>query len=100
MAEDIIFKAPTPLGFNVRVTRNYWELIVTIKHPVMYGREIDVQDTLQTPDEIRRSRSDSAVHLFYRLEPSGSTMKVFWSPPIRPKQSRRANEYGASKGLL
>jgi hypothetical protein len=27
-----------------------------------------VQDALQTPDEIRRSRSDPNVYLFYRLE--------------------------------
>ena len=63
---DIHFEVLTPLGFSVRVTRSYWELIVTIKHPVMVGRESDVQETLQNPDEIRISRNDSAVHLFYR----------------------------------
>jgi hypothetical protein len=71
MAEDTLFEVPTPLGFSVRITRNYWELIVTIKHPVMHGCEVDVQDTLRTPDEIRRSRSDPAVFLFYRLERPG-----------------------------
>ena len=68
MADDLFFEASTPLGFSVRVTRNYWELIVTLKHPVMRGREADVQNTLQEPDEIRRSRSDGAVYLFYRIE--------------------------------
>lgn len=43
-------------------------LIVTIKHPVMRGRETDVQDTLKRPDEIRQSRNDPTVHLFYKLE--------------------------------
>lgn len=71
MAEDTLFEVPTPLSFSVRITRNCWELIVTIKHPVMHGCEIDVQDTLRTPDEIRRSRSDPAVLLFYRLERPG-----------------------------
>lgn len=71
MADGILFEAPTPLGFSVRVTPSYWELIVTIKHPVMHGREMDVQQTLQAPDEIRRSRSDPAVSLFYRLERPG-----------------------------
>lgn len=71
MAEDLLFEVPTPLGFSVRVTRDYWKLIVTIKHPVMHGREMGVQDALQTPDEIRRSRSDPAVLLFYRLERPG-----------------------------
>jgi hypothetical protein len=71
MADDIIFEVSTPLGFSVRVTRNYWELIVAIKHPVMRGRATDVQGVLRTPDEIRRSRSDPAVHLFYQLECPG-----------------------------
>jgi hypothetical protein len=66
--DDLFFVAATPLGFVVRVTRSYWELIITIKHPVMSGRETDVQSALREPDEIRRSRSDPAVHLFYRLE--------------------------------
>jgi len=65
---DILFEVLTPLGFRVRVTRAYWELIVTVKHPVRAGRESDVQETLQTPDEIRASRNDSAVYLFYKVE--------------------------------
>ncbi|MGB9178291.1 MAG: hypothetical protein WCB68_03510 [Pyrinomonadaceae bacterium] len=68
MADDLFFEVATPLGFRVRVTRNYWELIVTVKHPAMRGREADVQDALREPDEIRRSRNDRAVHLFYRIE--------------------------------
>lgn len=71
MAEDTLFEIPTPLGFNVRVTHTYWELIVTIKHPIMCGCEADVQEVLRAPDEIRRSRSDPAVLLFYRLERPG-----------------------------
>jgi len=34
--EDLLFEVLTPLGFNVRVTHAYWEMIVTIKHPVMF----------------------------------------------------------------
>lgn len=45
----------TPLGFRVRVTHAYWELIVTIKHPLMAGREEAVKKTLGQPDEIRQS---------------------------------------------
>ena len=68
VADDLSFEVITPLGFSVRITRNYWELIVTVKHPVMRGRETDVQNALREPDEIRRSRSDRAVYLFYRIE--------------------------------
>ena len=68
MVDELLFEVITPLGFSVRVTRSYWELIITVKHPAMRGRETDVQATLLEPDEIRRSRNDRAVHLFYRLE--------------------------------
>ena len=68
MADEILFEVLTPLGFIVRVSDNYWTLIVTIKHPVMHGRETDVQNTLRQPDEIRQSRNDPTIHLFYKLE--------------------------------
>ena len=68
MASEILFEVLTPLGFTVRVSDNYWTLIVTIKHPVMRGRETDVQRTLQQPDEIRQSGNDPTVYLFYKLE--------------------------------
>ena len=57
---EILFEVETPLGFRVRVTVEYWQVIVTIKHPVMLGRETDVQDVLQNPDEIRLVRKTQA----------------------------------------
>ncbi len=65
---DILFEVKTPLGFHVRLTKSYWEIIVTFKHPVMAGREQDVQATLEQPDEIRQSKSDKDVYLFYKAE--------------------------------
>ncbi|PIU32566.1 MAG: hypothetical protein COT06_02035 [Syntrophobacteraceae bacterium CG07_land_8_20_14_0_80_61_8] len=66
--QTILFEVSTPLGFRVRVPRSYWELITTIKHPVMAGQEVMVQDTLKAPAQIRLSRSDRSVYLFYRQE--------------------------------
>jgi hypothetical protein len=71
LSDEILFEVLTPLGFRVRVSRAYWELIVTIKHPAMVGREKDVQVTLQQPSEIRQSKSDLAVYLFYKPERIG-----------------------------
>ncbi len=73
MAEDteILFEVMTPLGFRVRVTVGYWQLITTIKHPVMAGREKDVKAALGEPDEIRRSTKDESVYLFYKSERVG-----------------------------
>jgi hypothetical protein len=68
---DLLLQALTPLGFRVHVAHSYWEMIVTIKHPVMVGCESKVQETLAQPDEIRRSRSDPAVYLFYKAEGVG-----------------------------
>jgi hypothetical protein len=66
--QTVLFEVSTPLGFRVRVTRSYGELITTIKHPVMAGRELIVQDTLKAPVQIRLSRSEGSVYLFYRHE--------------------------------
>jgi hypothetical protein len=71
MSDELLFQVRTPLDFSVRVTHSYWEYIATIKHPVMAGREDDVKDTLQNPTEIRVSRSDSNVYLFYKPEKIG-----------------------------
>jgi hypothetical protein len=66
--ENVMFEVVTPLGFRVRVTEAYWGMIVSNKHPVMKNREADVQKTLHKPDEIRRSRRDEDVYLFYKKE--------------------------------
>ena len=67
---ELLFEVLTPLGFRVRVTRERWNLITTVKHPVMVGREDVVMATLENPEQIRQSRSDSEVLLFYCAERS------------------------------
>ena len=69
--EGLLFDVATPLGFTVAVNAKYWDIIVTIKHPVMAEHGKDVQETLEHPDEIRRSKSDPNVYLFYRAERQG-----------------------------
>ena len=68
---DLLFDVLTPLGFRVHATRTYWELIITIKHPVMAGHEENVRETLRNPDEVRQSKSDPKVYLFYKPERIG-----------------------------
>lgn len=65
---DVLFEVRTPLGFSVRVTRSRWELITSVKHPVMVGRESSVRLALESPDEARQSRTHPEVFLFYRAE--------------------------------
>ena len=71
-----MFAVDTPLGFRVRVTRDYWLVITEIKHPVMKGREEDVQEALHAPDEIRVSKKDPQVYLFYKSERPGRWLCV------------------------
>lgn len=65
--QDTLFSVDTPLGFSVRTSRAYWTTILT-KHPDMVDRLDDVKAALASPDEVRSSRRDSGVLLFYRRE--------------------------------
>jgi len=65
-ADDVLFEVLTPLGFTVRSAASC--TIVRVKHPIMKGRMDDVISALHDPDQVRVSRSDSAVFLFYRKE--------------------------------
>ena len=67
-ADDLLLDALTPLGFRVRVTWQRWELIISAKHPVMAGREDLVKATLEALGEVRESRIDQQVLLFYKGE--------------------------------
>jgi hypothetical protein len=68
LPDEPLFEIVTPLGFSVRVSPAHWKLITTTKHPVMAGREAAVQEVLANPDEVRLSRADPSVYLFYKLE--------------------------------
>jgi hypothetical protein len=62
-----LFAVETPLGFIVRVSARYWATIVA-KHPDLTDRLADVQSALPDPEEVRQSRRDQAVLLFYRSD--------------------------------
>jgi hypothetical protein len=66
VSEDLLFDVATPLDLRVRVSRP--------KHPVLLGNEQAIEETLSAPDEVRRSRSDPDVVLFYRAVTPGRWM--------------------------
>lgn len=70
-SDEIPFEVETPLGFRVRVTAEYWQVIVTMKHPAILGREADIQEVFRNPDEIRLSKKGPSVYLFYKPERIG-----------------------------
>ena len=63
-----LFTVRSRLGFVVRTTRGYWLLIATVKHPSLAGHESEVVRTLAEPDQIRISKVDNSVYLFYRKQ--------------------------------
>ncbi len=63
---DVYFEVETPLGVRIRTTRVYWKKIIKVKHPIIAKYEAQVKDSLARPDEIRRSRQDSKVYLYYK----------------------------------
>ncbi len=66
MPRRIKFEVISSLGKNIRTSDDYWKKIISAKHPAMEGQEDLVKHTLTNPDEVRRSRKDATVHLYYR----------------------------------
>lgn len=66
MKSEIYFSVRTPLNIEVRTTVQYWEYFVSIKHPVMRDKENIVKSVLQMPDEVRQSKTDKDVFLYYK----------------------------------
>ena len=64
-----LLKVFTPIGLLVRTTEPYWVLL-QLKHPEIRGRLADVERCLAAPDQVRQSKQDAAVYLFYRRSAS------------------------------
>jgi hypothetical protein len=64
-ADELLFDVLTPLDFRVHCTRAYWERKVIADHPVMSDRVEEVIAALTKPEEVRLSRVDPGVYLFY-----------------------------------
>ena len=63
-----LFEVLTPLGFVVRTTPDYWTLLEH-KHAEIRGRREDAKHCLTAPQQVRRSKQDPAVYLFYESLP-------------------------------
>jgi len=58
------FEILTPLDFRVRTSEGYWQKLI-IKHPDIAELEAEVIQALTNPEEIRQSRRDPNIVLFY-----------------------------------
>ena len=68
MSKHILFEVLTPIDLVVEVSKQRWEVIISIKHPAMLGTEALVKEVISNPDQIRQSRRDSKVLLFYKAQ--------------------------------
>ena len=79
------FEVTCVLGKQISVTEAYWLKIIRFKHPALAGKEAQVQETLTDADEVRESKSDPTVWLYYLF---GSTTALsaplitVWLPSI------------------
>lgn len=64
--QDIYFEVTCKLGKHIRITKKYWEHLVTFKHPSMRGKEDDIRKTLADPDQIRRDPQNKAVFQYHK----------------------------------
>lgn len=60
------FEVKTPLNVEIRTTKEYWDYLVTKKHRVMNSKKKVVIETLKNPDEIKRSKIDENIFLYYK----------------------------------
>lgn len=78
MLDDILFQVTTISNLTIRTTKAYWQKIIHFKHPNMLGREEDVKLTLQQPDEIRQSKQNKKVFLYYRKQGDNHICVIIW----------------------
>ena len=60
------FEVLSKLKRRIRTTKSYWIKIITLKHPVMAGKESQVKKTLADPDIVKESEKDKSVLLYYK----------------------------------
>lgn len=65
MSSELLFEVVSKLDRRIRVSKSYWDYIVNVKHPSMRGLDEFVRSSLTEPVEIRRSKRDRSVHLYY-----------------------------------
>jgi hypothetical protein len=63
---EFLFDLTTPLGFRVHTTLEYWNKLI-IKHPEIEDKLQEVINTLENPAEIRKSKRDKLILLFYSV---------------------------------
>ncbi|MCH8922230.1 MAG: DUF4258 domain-containing protein [Planctomycetes bacterium] len=80
MAQRVIFRVTSPLGYSVELTRNRWREIIRFKHPAIESYQDEAKQCVLQPVLIRASAKDPDVHLHYLPLKSGKHICVVVSP--------------------
>jgi len=62
----LYFEVSSKLGKSISITQERWRLITEIKHLEIRGKEKEIKESLKDPDEVRISKKDKAVYLYYK----------------------------------
>jgi len=62
--DRVILSVQTPVDILVRTTSSYWEVLIE-KHPDIEDHFDRISECLKSPSQIRRSKQDNKVLLFY-----------------------------------
>ena len=62
----IYFEVVSKLNKRVYGSKSRWNLIIKTKHLEIEGKEKEIKETLKEPNEIRQSKSDASVYLYYK----------------------------------
>lgn len=63
------FEIESVLGKKIRTTKEHWKIISEVKHPIIKDYEEEVKETISSPNEIRQSKKDKSVYLYYKRLP-------------------------------
>ena len=66
----VYFEITSETGKRIRTTKGYWEMITKQKHPIIEELETEVKETIKSPNEVRQSRKDNSIHLYYKRYPT------------------------------
>lgn len=73
---NILFEVLDIFGKRIRTTVEYWRKVKEEKHADLEYEPSDVISTLEMPDEVRRSITDSTIMLYYKQFKSTNTLLV------------------------
>ncbi len=65
MSTEPLFEVTSRLNKKIRISQHYWNYISDVKRPSVKDLQEHVKNSLMAPVEVRKSKRDPLVHLYY-----------------------------------